>query len=95
MKVEITARHFTPSEQLRDLVHEKIKKIERYNNGVINCHIILSKGHNEKKVEIVAHSKGHDFIAHENADVFERALANAIDKISIQVKKQHDKLIRH
>jgi len=95
MKVEITARHFTPSDQLKDLVHEKIEKIEKYNNGVMNCHVILTKEHHEENVEIVAHSKGHDFVAHENADVFEKALANAVDKISIQVKKHHDKLIRH
>ena len=84
MKVEITARHFSPSGHLKELIHEKIKKIERYNNGIMNCHVILTKEHNEENVEIVAH---------ENADLFERALITAVDKISIQVKKHHDKII--
>ena len=91
MKVEITARHFSPSSHLKELVHEKIKKIEKYNNGIMDCHVILTKEHNEENVEIVAHGKGHDFVAHENADLFERALITAVDKISIQVKKHHDK----
>ena len=95
MKVEITARHFSPSGHLKELIHEKIKKIERYNNGIMDCHVILTKEHNEENVEIVAHGKGHNFVAHENADVFERALVNAVDKITIQVKKQHEKLIDH
>ena len=93
MNVEITARHFSPSDQLKELIHEKIKKIEKFNNGIMNCHVILTKEHNEENVEIVAHGKGHNFVAHENADVFERALVNAVDKITIQVKKQHEKLI--
>ena len=44
-------------------------------------------------MEIVAHAKGYDFAAHENADIFERSLKNAIDKIAIQIKKQHEKVI--
>ena len=28
MNIDITARHFTASEQLKELVHEKIKKVE-------------------------------------------------------------------
>ena len=96
MTVEITARHFSLSDHLKELVHEKIQKIERFNNGVMNCHVILTKEHNWENVEIVAHgSKGHDFVAHEKSDVFEKALVNAIEKILIQVKKNHDKLIRH
>ena len=93
MKVEITARHFSPSDHLKELVHEKIKKIEKYNNGIMDCRVILTKEHNEENVEIMAHAKGHDFVAQENADVFERALVNAINKITIQVKKQHEKQI--
>ena len=46
-----------------------------------------------ENVEIIARTKGYDFAAHENADLFERSLINAIDKISIQIKKQHDKAI--
>ena len=86
MNVEITARHFTPSDQLKDLVHEKIQKIEKFNNGIMNCQVILTKEQHEENVEIVAHSNGHDFIAHENAEVFEKALPNAVNKISTQVK---------
>ena len=44
-------------------------------------------------MEIIARAKGYDFATHENADVFERSLKNAIDKIVIQLKKQHEKAI--
>ena len=93
MNIEITARHFTASDHLKEFVIEKMKKIEKFNSGIMSCHVILNKENNSENVEIVAHAKGYDFAAHENADIFERSLKNAIDKISIQIKKQHEKAI--
>ena len=93
MNIEITARHFTASEKLKQFVHEKIKKIEQYNSNILNCHVILTKENNCENVEIVARAKGSSFAAHENADVFEQSLKNAVDKIAIQIKKQHEKEI--
>ena len=93
MNIDITARHFTVSDKLKELVNEKIMKIEKYNNGIMNCHVILTKENSGENVEINAHIKGHYFSAHENADGFEKSLANAVEKISIQIKKQHERAL--
>ena len=93
MNIDITARHFTASQQLKELIHEKIKKVEKFNSGILSCHVILTKENNSENVEIIARLKGYDFAAHENADIFECSLKNAIDKIAIQIKKQHEKAI--
>ncbi|MBC8311368.1 MAG: ribosome-associated translation inhibitor RaiA [Candidatus Marinimicrobia bacterium] len=96
MNIEITSRHFTPSEELKVLVNEKMAKLEKYNVSLTRCHVILSKENAaEEKVEIVAHSKGHEFVAHDNSSIFEKSLANSVNKLSIQLKKQHDKIIGH
>ena len=93
MNIEITARHFTASDQLKELIYEKIKKIKRFNSDIMSCSVILTKDNNCENVEIIARVKGNDIAAHENADVFERSLINAINKISIQIKKKHKKEI--
>ena len=93
MNIEITSRHFTASAQLKELVNEKVKKIEKFNNEIISCNVILTKENNTENVEIIAHAKGHDFISSENEDIFERSLTNAVYKISNQIKKQHEKAI--
>ena len=93
MNIEITSRHFTASEQLKELVNEKVKKIEKFNNEIISCTIILTKENNSENVEIIVHAKGHDFISSENEAIFERSLTNAVYKISNQIKKQHEKAI--
>ena len=95
MKVDITARHCSPSEQLKDMVYEKLKKIEKFNKDIMYCRVILTKEANCEDVEIVINGKGHHFVANENSDNFEKSLIRAIDKITIQVKKQHEKLVHH
>ena len=93
MNIEITSRHFTASEKLKELVSEKVKKIEKFNNEIIGCNVILTKENNSENVEIIVHAKGHDFISSQNEDIFERSLINAVHKISSQIKKQHEKTI--
>ena len=95
MKVDITARHFSPSDQLKEMVYEKLKKIEKFNSSIMHCRVILTKQANFENVEIVVHGKGNHFVANENSANFEKALLIAIDKVAIQVKKQHDKLVDH
>ena len=95
MKVDITARHFSPSDQLKEMVYEKLKKIEKFNSSIMHCRVILTKQANFEDVEIVVRGKGHHFVANENSENFEKSLLIAIDKITIQVKKQHDKLVDH
>ena len=95
MQVDITARHFTPSVQLKEMVYEKLKKIEKFNNDILSCRVVLTKEANFEDVEIVVNGKGHHFVAHENLHNFEKSLISAVDKITIQIKKQHEKLVRH
>ena len=95
MNIEITARHFTASDKLKELINEKIMKIKKFNSAIINCQVILTKENNSENVEINAHIKGHNFSAHENGDVFEKSLKNAVEKISIQIKKQHERARAH
>ena len=95
MKIDITARHFSPSEQLKEMVYQKLKKIEKFNSDIMDCRVVLTKEVNFEDVEIIAHGKGHHFVAHENSDNFEKSLICAVDKITIQVKKQHEKLVNH
>ena len=93
MNIEITSRHFTASDQLKELVNEKVKKIEKFNNDIIRCNVILTKENNSENVEIIVHAKGYDFVSSETENIFERSLLNAVYKISNQIKKQHEKTL--
>ena len=53
MDIEITARHFTASSQLKELIHEKIKKVKRLNSTIMSCHVILTKENNSENVVFI------------------------------------------
>ena len=96
MNIEITSRHFTLSVELKDLINVKISKLDKYNVGLSRCRVILSKGNpSEERVEIIAHSKGHEFVAHDDSSTFEKSLVSSVKRLSIQLKKHHDKMVGH
>ena len=92
MEILITSRHFKASEQLKKLINSKLNKLSKFNNDIINFNVILDKQNNYEKVEIMTHIHGRDFIAIENQNNFEQSVINAVEKISIQIKKYSDKI---
>ena len=96
MNIEITSRHFILSGELKRLINEKFSKLDKYNVELTHCRVILTKGNPSKEsVEIIAHSKGHEFVAHDDSNTFEKSLVNSVKRLSIQLKKQHDKIVGH
>ena len=93
MDLEITARHFKPSSQLLELVNEKVSKVSKFTYDISRCEVILTKENSNENIEIIAHVKGQDLIVKSSLDKFEKSLMGAVDKIVIQAKKHHDKLM--
>ena len=93
MNFEITSRHFTPSESLREIVQEKIKKINKYALDITSCRIILEKQNDIEKVEIIIYVNGKKLFASDSDLIFEKSITVAINKIIPQIKKYHDKRI--
>ena len=69
-----------------------MRKIEKINDKIINCQVILTKESSSESVEILCHGKGHDFVADEYSETFEKALLSAINKITKQIKRQYGKM---
>ena len=93
MQIEVTARHFKAPQELKDLVAREVLKLERYFDGMISCHIVLSRENGYDMAEIIAHSKKRQFTVIEEDPKIERAVASAIDKLKTQVKRYKDKLV--
>ncbi len=93
MQVKVTVRHFKAPKELRDLVEQEVRKLERYFGGVLNCHVILSRDNGQEVAEIVAHSKRHQFTVIETGQKMDRVVAVAADKLRTQLRRYKDKLI--
>ena len=93
MQVKITARHFKAPKELRDFVEKEVCKLERYFDGVLSCHVILSRDNSQEMAEIVAHSKKHQFTVIESDRKMDRAVAVAVDKLRTQLQRYKSRLI--
>jgi ribosomal subunit interface protein len=93
MQIDVTARHFTAPPELKDLVEKEIRKLGRYYDGVLACHVILSRENGYDIAEIIAHSKKHQFTVIEQNPKLEHAVAAAISKLKSQIMRYKDKLV--
>ncbi len=92
-QIEITSRHFKAPKELRNFVEKEIRKLNRYFDGVLDYHIILTHHDGQREAEILAHVKGHNFASSERAQHMDRAVVLAVEKMKAQLNRHKDKLI--
>ena len=92
-QIEITSRHFKAPKELRNFVEKEIRKLNRYFDGVLDYHIILTHDDGQREAEILAHAKGHNFTASERDKHMDRAVVLAVEKMKTQLNRHKDKLV--
>ncbi len=92
IQIQVTARHFKAPKQLRDFVEKEVRELRRYFDGLLDCHIVLSKDNGQEVAEIIAHSKGHQFTVIEASQKMDRAVVLAVDNLKSQMRRYKDLL---
>ena len=88
MNIEITGRNFSPSEELKTLINEKILYLKRFDSNIDYARVVLLKESRAEKVELIISSKKNKYVTKCYSSVFEKTLALAIDNIKIQIRKK-------
>jgi len=88
MNIEITARNFTPSDELKSLINEKIQYLKRFDSNIDFVRVVLLKESRAEKVELIISSKKNKYVTKCYSSVFEKTIAHAIDNIKIQIRKK-------
>lgn len=94
MNTGFTARHFDPSQSLKDYALESVKKLERYYDGILDCDIILepySDPASPQRAEIKLTVRGDIIKAAETAESYEQAIIRAVDNVKRQLIKFKNK----
>jgi putative sigma-54 modulation protein len=97
MNVKIHSIHFDADEKLEKLIHEKISKVERFVDRIINAEVFLKLDHNKSNVRdkialIKLKIPGKTVLAEERSMLFEESVELASDSIVRQVKKHREKI---
>ena len=88
MNIEITGRNFSPSEELKTLINDKILYLKRFDSNIDYARVVLLKESRAEKVELIISSKKNRYVTKCYSSVFEKTLALAIDNIKIQIRKK-------
>jgi len=87
MNVEITARHFSAPDNVREYALNKINRIYKYFDRPISCQIILTLENNEHSTDINLSVSGKKLFASETSDDIFKSIDGAVDKLIGRVLK--------
>jgi len=91
MNLNVSGHHLEVTPALRDYVREKLGRVTRHFDHVIDAHVVLSVDKLRQKAEVTLHVRGKDIhCASEDQDLY-AAIDLLIDKLDRQVLKYKDK----
>jgi ribosome hibernation promoting factor len=91
MNLNVSGHHLEVTPALRDYVRDKLGRVTRHFDHVIEAHVVLSVDKLRQKAEVTLHVRGKDIhCASEDQDLY-AAIDLLIDKLDRQVLKYKDK----
>ena len=97
MKFQLEAP-FQVSEPMQALIKEKIDKLHTYYNRITSAHVFMKDEVNrihhkdQRTVEIRVEVPGNSLFASDSAESFEKAIAEASEKLQRQLKRYKENL---
>lgn len=92
MKTNIIGRQLNVYEDTKDLINEKISKLDKYFGGEGNATVVLTHKRNLSTLEITIKASNTIFRSEVDADTFRDALDRSIENIERQIRKNKTKL---
>ena len=91
MNLNVSGHHLEVTPALRDYVRDKLGRVKRHFDHVIDAHVVLSVDKLRQKAEVTLHVRGKDIhCACEEQDLY-AAIDLLIDKLDRQVLKYKDR----
>ena len=99
MKVNVHAVNFTVDGKLIDFIQERMNKLEKYYDKVVDADVFLkvekTSDKENKIVEIKVNVPGDDFIVKKQCKTFEEAVETASESLERLLVKRKEKLRTH
>jgi len=95
MQVNITGHHVDLTDALRDYVNEKLARLERHFDKVMDVHVILTVEKLNQKAEATMHLSGNDIHAEAVTEDMYASIDGLVDKLDRQIVKHKEKVTNH
>jgi len=91
MQVSITGHHVEVTAAMKQHVEEKIGKLKRHFDNVVDVHVILTVEKLEQKAEATVQISGAKLFAEDTQENMYTAIDHMVDKLDRQILKHKDK----
>ena len=100
MKIEIQSVHFQAQDDLKEFINLHVGKLGQFSDNIIETEVTLKldndSAHRENKVVgVKVKVPGNDLFAHSQANSFEAAVQDVVDKLKKQLIKFKEKNVAH
>jgi putative sigma-54 modulation protein len=92
MEIRITARHFELTDNLKKFAEDEIKRLEKYYDHIIDCHLTMSVEKSRQISELTVKVYGTVLTSKAKAFDMYMAVEQVISKMETQIKKYKSKL---
>jgi putative sigma-54 modulation protein len=92
MRLQITTRHHDLSPELRAFAEERVLRLKRYFDHILDVNLIVSTEKHRQFAEVVVHTNGHDWTGSAESGDMRTAIEDAVAKIEAQLRKHKDRV---
>ena len=87
MRITFTARHFKPSDRLKEYAHTEVAQLKKYYDGILDIEIILDYIKQQQVAELVAKVYGTKLTSIEKSEDMYKSIDLAVEKLERQLLK--------
>ena len=91
MKLDLTGRNIEITPAIRDFTTDKLARLSKWIDEIIETHVILTVEKHRHNAEIVIKGRHHTFTGTDETGDMYASIGNVVDKIEKQARRQHDK----
>lgn len=92
MRIQVTGKNTTITDELSNYVQDKIGKLERFFDGIQDAQVLFSEQRNYRTCEVTLKASGRIIRAEFKGQDFREAIDFVSEKLDRQIRKFRDKL---
>lgn len=91
MRISFTARHYKPSDRLKEYAQNEVLRLEKFYDGIISCDIVLDYQKEIQIAELVLTVYGQQLTVVEKSEDIYKSIDKAVEKMERQLKRYKEK----
>jgi putative sigma-54 modulation protein len=95
MRINVTGHHVNLTAALKTYLEDKLKRVARHFDELVDTHVILGMEKQLCKAEATIHVSGNSLYAEASHEDMYAAIDGLVDKLDRQVKKHKERVTDH